>query len=93
MLFLIRSSHLTFSKYFNRIPDDSPLGPKHVVCLKFKKNIYKVWCDWRFIYYLLCKCHNGVSKINFKWLMSYTPDVCSKMHEVLFKGSFITDTF
>jgi hypothetical protein len=73
MLFVIRSSHLTFSKYFNRIYDNRPLGPKHV-CLKFKKSIKCVVTGG--LYYLLCKCHNGVSKINFKWLMSYTPDVC-----------------
>jgi hypothetical protein len=92
MLFLIRSSHLTFSKYFYKIPDDGPLRPKHVVCLQLKK-FYKMCCDWRFIYYLLCKCHNGVSKINFKCLMSYTPDVFAEMHEVLFKGAFTIDTF
>ena len=40
-----------------------------------------------------CKCHNGVSKKNFKWLMSYTPHVCAEMHEVLFTVYFITDTF
>jgi hypothetical protein len=74
--------------------DDGPLGPKHVIRLKLKKKKnYKVCGDWRCIFYLLCKCHNGVSKINFKWLMSYTPEMCAEIHEVPFKGTFIIDTF
>jgi hypothetical protein len=32
------------------------------------------------LYILPSLCHNEVSKINFKWLMSYTPDVCAEMH-------------
>ena len=47
------------------MPDDCPLQVKHPVCWELKKND-NVCCNWWLIYYLLSKCHNGMSKINFQ---------------------------